>query len=412
MPAEVEAPWAPTVPREQREPLRLALVCDLLEEGWPSMDLVGDMLLRTLREAHAERVRPVRIRPRMRRRFSVGISLEGDPSAWNRRRINADRAVNRFWDYPRLLRRGTRAFDLYHVLDHSYGQLVHALPAERTIVTCHDLHTFECLLDPAAPRRSRAFRRMTARILSGLRRAAHVVFDTEAVRSDALGLGLVSAERSSVAPLGVDPSCRPGPDPVADAEASRLLGGAGTGAPRVLHVGGTFRRKRLDLLLRIFVEVRRRHPGATLVRVGGPLTPEQRALARSLGVLDAVRELPFLSRAVLAAVYRQVSVVLLPSEEEGFGLPVLEALACGAPVVASDLEVLREVGGAAARYCAVGDLEAWSAAIEASLVADPGPASRRRGPEQAAKFSWNAYAERMTKVYERVLDRRDDGYGD
>ena len=54
---------------------------------------------------------------------------------------------------------------------------------------------------------------------------------------------------------------------------------------------------------------------------------------------------------------------MLPSDAEGFGLPIIEALACGAPVIASDLPVLREVGGDAVRYCAVGDVDAWSSAI-------------------------------------------------
>ena len=66
--------------------------------------------------------------------------------------------------------------------------------------------------------------------------------------------------------------------------------------------------------------------------------------------------LPFLDRATLAAVYRRSALVLLPSEREGFGLPVLEALACGTPVVASDIDALREVGGDAVRYCPAEDV--------------------------------------------------------
>ena len=80
---------------------------------------------------------------------------------------------------------------------------------------------------------------------------------------------------------------------------------------------------------------------------------------RELGFGDAIVVLPALDRSTLAAVYRRCALLLMPSEREGFGLPVLEALACGTPVVASDAPALREVGGYAAAYCPVDDLEAW-----------------------------------------------------
>ena len=78
-------------------------------------------------------------------------------------------------------------------------------------------------------------------------------------------------------------------------------------------------------------------------------SPPNSAFARaSSASLDAIVVLPFVDRATLAAVYRRAALALLPSEREGFGLPLVEALACGTPVVASDIPVLREVGGDAA----------------------------------------------------------------
>ena len=86
---------------------------------------------------------------------------------------NADRVLNRFWDYPRALRAtaGRGGFDLYHVVDHSYSQLVHVLPPGRSVVTCHDLDTFRCLLDSrsraASPLQFRAARRAARSMGSG-----------------------------------------------------------------------------------------------------------------------------------------------------------------------------------------------------------------------------------------------------
>ncbi len=95
---------------------------------------------------------------------------------------NLDRLANRFFDYPRHLRDLRSNVDLFHIVDHSYSQLVHSLPAERTVVTCHDLDTFRCLLDPACEKRPGWFRAMTARILKGFTQAAHVITGSAIVR--------------------------------------------------------------------------------------------------------------------------------------------------------------------------------------------------------------------------------------
>jgi glycosyltransferase involved in cell wall biosynthesis len=101
-------------------------------------------------------------------------------------------------------------------------------------------------------------------------------------------------------------------------------------------------------------------------------------------------------------------VVLIPSQAEGFGLPLAEALACGAPVLASDLPALREVGGPAAGYLPVGDVPAWTAAVLDLLQRhrdDPDAHQRRRaaGLAQAARFGWPAHAAALVALYRAVL---------
>ena len=123
--------------------LRVAIVADYPEEGWPSMDLVTEMLVTHLQRGHPDEVEAVRVCPPFRQRFrSVPI-----PKATRR---NVDRLLNRFLDYPKFLRDLDRRapFDIYHIVDHSYAQLVHALPSGRAIVNCHDLDAFRCLIRP------------------------------------------------------------------------------------------------------------------------------------------------------------------------------------------------------------------------------------------------------------------------
>jgi glycosyltransferase involved in cell wall biosynthesis len=112
-------------------------------------------------------------------------------------------------------------------------------------------------------------------------------------------------------------------------------------------------------------------------------------------------ELPFVDTRTLAAVYRRASVLMLPSDREGFGLPLLEALASGTPAVVSDTPALRETGGNAAFYCAPGDAAAFDAAVS-SVLAAPDSERRRRGLEHAASFTWTAHAARAIDVYREV----------
>jgi glycosyltransferase involved in cell wall biosynthesis len=210
-------------------------------------------------------------------------------------------------------------------------------------------------------------------------------------------------------PVAVAPEFRPEPDPDADALAARLLGPRDPHVPELLHVGSNIPRKRIDVLLEVVAAVRRARPGTRLVKVGGPLTDAQDRQARALGIADAIVPLPFADRATLAAVYRRADLVLQPSEAEGFGLPVAEALACGTPVLASDLPALREVGGEAAVYRAVADLPAWTdAALE--LLAEPPDGDARHDRRaaalaQAARFRWPAHAAQLVAIYRELLDQ-------
>jgi glycosyltransferase involved in cell wall biosynthesis len=365
------------------------------------MDLVADMLLHHLREDHSDLFTPTRICPPMRRRFSRDCAASG-------KGFNTDRLLNRFSEYPRYVRRLRDKFDLFHVVDHSYAQLLHELPPERTIITCHDLDTFQCLLNPAQEPRSVYFRKMMKRTLSGFRKAAIVTCDSVATRDELLTHRLVEPERAVVVSNGVHPSCSPEADPIADQEAARLLGEPAADAFELLHVGSTIARKRIDILLRVFAAVRKEFPQARLIRVGGPFSREQATLVDQLDLSRSIIVLPHLERNVLAAIYRRAAIVLQPSEREGFGLPVIESLACGTAVVANDLPVLREVGGAAARYCSVENIASWTETVVESFLERKQQAQawrdrRNAGLAQAGKFSWAEYARKMATLYQELL---------
>src|SRR5262249_37949439 len=153
-----------------------------------------------------------------------------------------------------------------------------------------------------------------------------------------------------------------------------------------------------------FAAARATVPRLRLVKVGGPWTPEQEVQLNRLDIRAAVTQRTGLSRADIAALYRGAALVLLPSEAEGFGLPVVEPLACGATVLASDLPVLREVGRDAVAYCPVGAVPAWAEAI-ARLINDPSVAPNRTTRlSRAALFTWEAHAATIVAAYRRLME--------
>ncbi len=374
-------------------PLRVALIADLAEECWPSMDLVADALY-----AHLQPLTSAR---------GIDVTLVRPHMPVRNRRLG--RYINRFWDYPRWLAHNAAGFDVYHVVDHSYAHVVHALPAARTLVTCHDVDAFMPLLQPGViPTRLPKY--FTRRLLSGLRKAALVTCDTTATRDEVLQFDLLPPDRLTIAHVGVQPALLEPPPAQAVAALEELAGPRDAAVPELLHVGSCIPRKRIDVLLRVLAAVARQEPRVRLLKAGGLLTDEQRSLARELGVESRIVQLPFIDVQTLSALYRRAGVSLTTSDREGFGLPVAEALACGTPVVATDIPVLREVGGSAVTLVPLTDIDAWSRAIVAALgVAPDSPAraaAREAGMRQAAQFTWRGFAETAAELYLRLGGRQ------
>lgn len=172
----------------------------------------------------------------------------------------------------------------------------------------------------------------------------------------------------------------------------RPAGPTAGGGPYVLTVSTLEPRKNLRNLLAAFSLVRRRAPELTLAVVGQ---------GRELGG-EGVRLLGYVGDEELARLYRGASVFVYPSLFEGFGIPVVEAMACGVPVVASQHPSLDEACGDAALRAEPNEPEAIAEAIERALV-DPAPLVER-GLAHAGKFTWGACGEAVLTGYERASD--------
>ncbi len=266
------------------------------------------------------------------------------------------------WTLPRLLRR----------LGASLGHFQHALPLGLRIpavVTIHDL-SFEREPGLMGRRDRLVFKTVVPR---AARRAARVLTVSERTCRDLRSLYGVPAEKIVVTPNGVDPAFSPGP-----------------GAHDYALLVGAVQERKNPLAALAAAEA----AGLPLV-VAGPA--KEPALARELERRGA-RVTGYVPQAELAELYRGAAVLLQTSRYEGFGLPVVEAMASGTPVVAVDEPALREVGGEAVLYAD----EAGLGEAVRRAVAEREDRSRA-GIERARLFSWETAARRTLEVYREAL---------
>jgi glycosyltransferase involved in cell wall biosynthesis len=174
------------------------------------------------------------------------------------------------------------------------------------------------------------------------------------------------------------------------------------GKPFILHVGSCIPRKRIDVLLNTFAKLRTEIPELHLVKVGGDWSVEQQQQITDLVLENSIVHLTNLPNSTITSLYQQAKIVMMTSEAEGFGMPIGEALACGSIVLASDIPVLREVGGDAVIYSPVGDINTWvTNSLMAITTPDLAPSLDRR-LARAACYTWDNYARTIVTAYSQL----------
>jgi glycosyltransferase involved in cell wall biosynthesis len=299
--------------------------------------------------------------------------------------------------HPHALR--TANADVFHIIDHSYAGAAKWLPGARTIVTCHDLALLAIGRADLPGRERRAVGRFRRRV-SAMAQVAAVVCDSTATKRDVLRFTAVSPQRIRVIPAGVAPVFRPLPPAERDDARRRL----GVGARFVLlHVDTGGFRKNVPATLRTLAVLRASGTDIALARVGVALNQNMRQLAANLGVAAHVKELGRPRDVELCAMYGAVDALIFPSLHEGFGLPVLEAMACGTPVVASNIGALDELLDGSGLTAPPDDIEGFAAAVR-DIVSSPALADRlsTAGLARAQSFTWQRVVEDYRRLYLEV----------
>jgi glycosyltransferase involved in cell wall biosynthesis len=176
-----------------------------------------------------------------------------------------------------------------------------------------------------------------------------------------------------------------------------------------MMVGSFERRKNVELAIDAFSILAKDHEEVQLVLVGSSSEYRERMIekANDYGLEDRIIFTGYLQDRDVATLYSICTAFLFPSSHEGFGLPLLEAMAAGAPVIASDIRVLKEIGGDAPCYVQEGKIEALMGSMERMLVDENiREECRVRGRSRAELFSWDDAADKTIEVYMNVLGMR------
>ena len=269
-------------------------------------------------------------------------------------------------------------------------------PGGRLVVTVHDLAPIR--FADRYPRRARALYKRAAAIATA--EAVRIICPSRSTALDVEEFYGVDRDRIRVVPHGVD---------MADlgmSDAARVWERRGITEPYILWVGTQEQRKNVMAVLEAFTIVAHRHPTLSLVLHGpnGWLGDEVGEGLRHRGMQGrTIVSEGGLPRSELAALYSRATAFVYPSLYEGFGLPVLEAMACGTPVVTSNISALPETAGDAALLVDPLDADAIAESIE-RIINDPTVAEdlSRRGKKRAAGFTWTEAARRTWAVYKEV----------
>jgi glycosyltransferase involved in cell wall biosynthesis len=276
-------------------------------------------------------------------------------------------------------------------------------PTVPTVVTVHDLIP---LILPAY-RGSPLVRLYTRLVAAAARKAEAIITVSQASARDIVRYLHIPPERIHVTYEAAGEAFQPVGD---EAQLAAIRQKYALPERYFLYLGGFDQRKNLSSLLRAFALLVNRQPQAKLVIAGqlpgrdSPFFPDPRRLVGELGVEERVIFIGWVSEEDKPALLSGATVFVFPSLYEGFGLPALEAMACGTPVIASDRSSLPEVVGEGEILVEPRDVEALAEAMEVLLVDDALRAElRQRALVQAAKFSWEQTALETVAVYRKVV---------
>lgn len=327
------------------------------------------------------------------------VSRDFESDAWDSVRLRRSAvpvdnpAVRIGWEFGALPVAAIRdRLDVFH-------GTINGLPRGIRAATAVTIHDLAFLRYPEQITRKR-YGYLKWMIAAAVKRADIVLTPSNATRVDVIESFDIPPDRVVVTPLGVDARFRP-----ASREAIEIVRSTyQLERPYILTVGTLEPRKNLPMLLRAFAALHEEIPhDLVLAGPDGWLMDEIEQTIATTGIASRVRRIGFTDDQSLVALYSGADLMAIPSLYEGFGLPVIEAMAAGAPVLTSNVSSLPEVAGDAAVLIDPTDLESVVEGIRRVLGSDDVRAQlRARGPLRAAQFTWERTASETLAAYQRI----------
>ena len=310
--------------------------------------------------------------------------------------------VDKFLIFPRQLRSKASSFDVVHICDHSNSSYLRWVGKTPSVITAHDLLAIRSALGDFPQTQTGSTGKVFQRwILSGLNRARHIVSVSGKTKAD---LETLLSSKPEIVVIHHGLNWKYEPATSEEIATVRAACGLAPDDEYLLHVGSNQWYKNRLGVLRIALALRKheRFKRVKVVLAGKPWTEAMRALCCEQGLEDAI-ELVTPSNEQIQALYSGALAFLFPSFEEGFGWPILEAQACGCPVITSARPPMTEVAGSAAILIDPEDPESAARTIAARM----GEADRLRqaGWENLKRFSTDKMMARYSDIYESIAAR-------
>lgn len=268
---------------------------------------------------------------------------------------------------------------------------------QKYIITVHDIMQ---LLYPQYVRKS-VFIMQKAFLPQSLSKADMIITDSHNTKKDLINYLQVSPEKIAVIPLAADERYQP----IDDRKVESFKVKYGINYPFILHVGSIKPLKNIATLIDAFCKLKKLHPDFKLV-IAGKTRHGENAIHQQIEMLNLQKDVIFtgyIPQEDIPALYNAADLFVSPSIYEGFGLPPLEAMACGTPVITSNTSSLPEVVGEAGIMVAPYDIDGLTQAMHNILTNETLKQElSTKGLERARKFSWKRCAEETIKVYEEV----------
>lgn len=320
--------------------------------------------------------------------------------------------VDKLMLFPRRLKKtlaGDLSNRLVHICDHSNAPYVTSLGRHAHLVTCHDLLAIRSARGEIPENPTSGTGKVYQRfILKGLNSARRVACVSNKSREDLLRISRLRPEQTSVAYNGLNYDYKPMPVDQAQRRVEKLL----PRAPKrfILHVGGNQWYKNRPGVVRLYHSLASNAavPPPDLILVGKPWPEALRNLVHELNLSDKIHAVHGAENEDIRALYSLAEAFVFPSLMEGFGWPVIEAQACGCPVVASDVAPLTEIGGDAALYADPRQPASFANELRQLLSESGADRERRRARsvENASRFSTGRMIDRYLEEYEIVLNQQ------